>query len=137
MEVAASQVPKVQSFLRDAFNRHPFHWNRPKHYTIYFLPPTGAYGSAGNAVCRIKIRAHVDSVFSLSTFDTTIIKPDALDDPVELEGKTYSLRGVILDVPWPISEALDILDDVKPIKKPPTDADGEVIKRLYHSADYK
>jgi hypothetical protein len=42
-----------------------------------------------------------------------------------------------LDVPWPISEALDILDDVKPIKKPPTDDDGELIKRLYHSVDYK
>ena len=35
----------------------------------------------------MKVRAHVDSVFSLSTFDTTIIKPDALDDSVELEGK--------------------------------------------------
>jgi hypothetical protein len=137
IEAAADEVDTVQAFIRRQFNSHADPWNRMKHHDIYLLPPDGAYGSTGSDVRRTKILAHVNIVFSLSTYETKIINPSALDAPVVVDGKTHSLRGVILSVTWPISEALDLPDDIKHTRSRAVDERGENIKRLYHSVDYR
>ena len=134
VECETDKVWIMQGILRKLFNVHKDLWLRLKHYNVVLLPPPGtaSEGSEGTVIRRKLLKAHVKAVFSLHETQTGIFT--ALDEPFVFKGKEHAARGVLLSVPWPISEDYELQDKRKP-KATINPITGKHSKRLYHSVD--
>jgi len=105
IEVDRSQASKLKLFLYKLFNKNPLGKIRPGKYNILFLPAedqmhTGSDGTRERQKAFRKHKLVLQSLTLVKAHTEEIIQE--LDKPFQANGTSYTLRDVILDIPFPL-----------------------------------
>jgi len=105
IEVDRSQASKLKLLLYKLFNKNPLAKNRPGKYNILFLLAedqmhTGSDGTKEHQKAFRKHKLVLQSLTLVKAHTEEIMQE--LDKPFHANGTSYTLRDVILDIPFPL-----------------------------------
>lgn len=105
IEVDRSQASKLKLLLYKLFNKNPMAKDRPGRYNILFLPAedqmqTGSDGANARQRALRKHKLVIQSLTLVKAQTEEIIQE--LDKPYQANGTSYTLRDIILDLPFPL-----------------------------------